>query len=91
MSFETLKEQLIPGAMVVTRKDRTSNLYSSWSPDETYTPPDGPRKLEPRTVCTMISTSKRHPYDWFYVMANGTLGWLSYWDIAHVEHTNRSG
>lgn len=92
MSFETLKDQLTPGAMIVTRKDRMSKLYREWNPD--VLDPNGmydPTYLDPRTVCTMIGNSQRLPHDWFYVMADGMSGWLSYWDIAHVEHINRAG
>lgn len=95
MSFETLKDQLVPGAMVVTRKDRVSRLHVMWNPDVdhifTVVQDAHTVDLAPRTVCTLIGNSKQRPHDWFYVMADGTPGWLSYWDIAHVEHISRSG
>lgn len=92
MSFESMREQLVPGAFIVTRKDRISKLYDDWSPDVIdviNVAMTAPVKLEPRTVCTLIARSKRQPYDWFYVLANGTTGWLTYWDIAHVEHVEK--
>lgn len=92
MSFETLRDELVPGAMIVTRKDRISKLYCVWSPDDgskMIIGDEDPRSLYPRTVCTMIGVSERYPNDWFYVIANGTSGWLSYWDIAHVEYIRK--
>lgn len=73
---------LKPGDIVVTKKDRFAKLY-----DGSYKDPKVPtwRLINARTRCLITFVTNTSYQERYYVLAEGTFGWLSRFDIAHME------